>query len=394
MRFGEGKMAFETTALRLIERAGDQIQVASGTSVSSVSVVWVGEAWYGPGRNGTSVDHHGVTSKREANWMRALATWISVPAAIVCASACSTTSVTRVTGDHDAKGLRYWLAAPYVLVSAPVEVSRTEHVYRLEGDVLTLVPPGKWLPGDSAGMLPLGPPVATPAVVPPVTVAPPPMPVVPGGKGGDKAKQKKAGAAKESKDAEDGTTLVEDKAKDGSDPKDGAGATAKADKGSAPASVISIVWLPDYCEQYAVSQSNTLSAASMKIALADGWKFVNFDASNDSSAAIGKLLDTVATVAGKAVDASKDVRVATIQKDAAAIKAGSTAGAQATKGPLLRRTISSSLKPGIYPLFERPADKEGKINCDATPHLSAALSGAVITTMESWTELPLSRPEQ
>ena len=75
-------------------------------------------------------------------------------------------------------------------------------------------------------------------------------------------------------------------------------------------------------------------------------------------------------------------------------QAGSTAGAQATKGPLLRRTISSSLKPGIYPLFERPADKEGKINCDATPHLSAALSGAVITTMESWTELPLSRPEQ
>jgi hypothetical protein len=216
---------------------------------------------------------------------------------------------------------------------------------------------------------------------------------MPGGKGSDKAKQKKAGAVKAGKDSGDATTPVEDMAQEAAYPKT-TGATTKADKGATPANMISIVWLPDYCEQYAVSQDNTLSSASMKIALADGWRFDNFDAKNDSSAVLGKLLDTVATVAGKAIDAAKDVRVATIEKDAAAKTATSAVGAQSTKGPLLRRTISSSLKPGIYPLFERPADKEGKVNCDAPPRVSEALVKAAINTVESWTELPLSRPEQ
>ncbi len=321
--------------------------------------------------------------------MRVPLTLLSALAVVTCAGTCSTTSVQRVTGDFNTTGLRYWLAAPYVLISAPVEVSRTEHVYRVEGDVLTLVEQGKVLPGDSASKFPAGLPAAAPVVVPPVV--PPPAPAAGGGKVKKKEKAAKGDkAGKDAKGAKDDTTPVEDKAKDGADAKDGGDAT-KPDKSSPPPSAISIVWLPDYCEQYAISQSNTLSSASMKIALADGWRFDNVDASNDSSAAIGKLLDTVSTVAGKAIDASKDVKVAGLS---AAKTAASAVGAQATKGPLLRRTISSSLKPGLYALFERPKGADGKVDCSAIPNLSAAFGGAALTTVESWAELPLSKPEQ
>jgi len=327
--------------------------------------------------------------------MRAFSIWVLILGGIVYMSGCSTTSVSRVTGDPNAKGLRYWLAAPYVLVGAPVEVSRTEQVYRLEGEVLTLVQPSKWLPGDSAGTYPPNPP-APAAGGSAGVLTPPPMPgsrtkrAAPGKAGADKVKQPNKA---ENKAPETETTPVEDHANEGAAAKD-ATAAPKADKGSSAANTIAIVWLPDYCEQYAVEQSNTLSTASMKITLADGAKFDHLDSSNDSSAAVGKLLDTVAAVAGKAIDAGKDVKVATIQKEAASKAASSALGAQATKGLLLRRTISSSLKPGLYPMFERPADKDGKTDCNATPRLSSALAGAAISTVESWTELPLSRAEQ
>ncbi len=111
---------------------------------------------------------------------------------------------------------------------------------------------------------------------------------------------------------------------------------SKADTSTGP---LQIVWLPNYCKQYSVTQTSVLSTASIKLQLTNGWQLVSVDASGDSTAVAGKILDVAGAVlgAGKGGGGAKPVAQST---------------AQSLPEALYSKITVRYLAPGLYPLVK------------------------------------------
>lgn len=201
---------------------------------------------------------------------------------LACLPGCTTVTAKRVTSnDYTTEGVRYWMAEPYLLVKARIELSRIE----------TLEPAS--------------------------------------------AHQDTAPGALKS---------------------DCASSSDCPNPPTNPADGIGIVWLPDYCQEYALQQSVKLASLKWKIELADGWRLTSVDMDADATQVATKILDVLST----AVTAGKDIAVAGSNARARA------AAGEAGTGPSCRkRTVVKYLNPGVYRLFVRPSD-----NCGATPKFS------------------------
>jgi hypothetical protein len=135
----------------------------------------------------------------------------------------------------------------------------------------------------------------------------------------------------------------------------GANGPAGAAKDSSPApGPISIVYLPDPCQEYTITQNNYLSTQTVGIMLSDGWQLTSLQATSDNTGVVNSLIG----LAGSALGGGKG---------AAAPGGGGGGGAKAQgAGPqLFIRTVTYTLTPGLYPLFQRTRD--GKpAGCDGS----------------------------
>lgn len=117
-----------------------------------------------------------------------------------------------------------------------------------------------------------------------------------------------------------------------------------------------IVWLPNFCKYYSVRQSNFLSTSSLKISLANGWQLQSVDSSADSTAVVGKVLDTVGAILGAGKGSSSAAK-------------GAQSTAQGAPLALYAKTTVTFIKSGLYPLVT--CDKLGYSgDKKLTPHFS------------------------
>lgn len=270
-------------------------------------------------------------------------------AAIACIAlgACASVTATKVSRDDgltnpDAKGIRYWLAMPYLIVRTRVEVSRTDEIMQLRPGEAALQPLKTLAAGTGAAG---GAAHGDGAALPPAPKAPdgvktakgaPPVAAIPKQKAGDSG----------GKGGGDGGV-----GKGPATPGDSAGAPEPS-AGTPTESALSVVWLPDYCEQFALEQTSFLSKLETKFTLEDGWRLASVESKSDSTDIVGKVLDLVGAIKGVSAPAPSK------PSDGAATAGTDTTTASDLK--YVRKTTVKYLKPGIYPLFKRD---EGNGTC-------------------------------
>jgi hypothetical protein len=226
------------------------------------------------------------------------------------------------------------MPAPYLLVTAPVVLSREETVVSFNPSKRELAE-------------------LTLAVPRPSVAGRPPMPKNEGDF------DIKASALAQPPRARPRTAAA--KARDKTTPSaDGNGtelpAPAETSVLEAPAGAISVVWLPDYCEGYAASQRGFIGNAPLNIALTDGWKL----AATDAPAKPGG-------VASPTPPLPVPVPSAPVEPDARKLapRARKTEGAEAGGERFFRRITTFAVKPGLYRVFDRPScDKEPTLSTD------------------------------
>lgn len=254
---------------------------------------------------------------------------------------CATTRVVRVgANDHSTEGVRFWLSAPHLIVTQPVLLKRVEALMELDPKTskLSLV--------QTAPVV-VGPTEAKRA--PPFEVSVPAIPSPPGGEPAAVAGPAPRSAARPvERPVAPAAAEAQPKAA-AKAPSPGAAALAPDVKPTAEGAV-AIVWLPDYCQQYAISQANVLSTASMKLALEDGWRLSSLDTAGNSTELLAKIVE----LAGTAIGAGKDLAVARTQ----ARDSQEEAARERAPLPTVRRITSTHAVPGIYPLFKRASCAE------------------------------------
>lgn len=274
-------------------------------------------------------------------------------------SSCAHVEVHRETDfASKAEGVRFYMSAPYLFVSGPVELTRREQLYSYipDGQQYVLIKEctgPECLSGD--GSLPARPGTNGP------DTPPPRAPEIKGPQAGkDKGKDKAA-----------------DQGGDKGGDKGGAGgsATASSSPGSsssAPSGAVTIVWLPDYCERYRVTTSNVLGSTSAQVTLNDGWQLNSLQTTADSTALATKTLDAVSSLAGTFFGKSSSGGGGG-GKNAEGSQAGATV--------LLKRTVVTILKPGAYPLFKRT-------DCNTAPQFDFVDIATNTIQTETWDQLP------
>lgn len=248
-------------------------------------------------------------------------------------AACSNVTVKRIKDpdDHSTEGYRYWLSAPYVMVTAPVEVGHKEDIVKADTAHATLTPFAPCPSGkcDQAQQQTMQP-TATQGVVPP----PPPAlraRVQPQAKGDGNAPPPVSASG-----AAGGPVASANAAP--------AAAPASAAQAGASSSPITLVWLPDYCEEYAVSQTNFLSSQTLTLTFGDGHRLDGSTATLDATATVGNLMNMIGTIASAALGGGKP----------SSSTGSSTSKAQdAEAARLFKHTTITYIKPGLYPLTER-----------------------------------------
>jgi len=313
---------------------------------------------------------------------------------VISCLGCSTITAKKVGPNEKVDGIRYWLSAPYLMVQAPVEVKRTETLYRVDLNAddhrkLKLVPmedeanPTGGAAGHAALYIdrkePLGQIVLAASTKPPTAGGGlpgqlPPADAHPGGTGTNPSPPTATPGA-------GGGTGV-----GGSDTPPSGKDTPPA---TPPANAVSIVWLPDYCEQYALQQTNVLSTSKLKVDLGDGWKLSGLDSTLDSTTLLGKVLD----LAGSVVGAGKGGGSGSGTGSGGGSAGGSNgAGNLALHGSsivvYLRKVDSISLRPGLYPLTEHSGGVAGDDSCDKRAHYKFPTNITEAST--TWTVVPAS----
>jgi hypothetical protein len=165
-------------------------------------------------------------------------------------------------------------------------------------------------------------------------------------------------------DAKIKADLAAAKAKPTADDPNGTDTAKKADSTSSQDATqqgtLQIVYLPSPCRLYAVTQTNFLSTAKLNLALTNGWQLTTVGVETDSTAVVGKLLDTVGSIVGSLKGSSTG---------GGAPKGGGGATPQALGENLYARTETRYLAPGLYPLAD--CSKNGfSLNIPAIPTVS------------------------
>jgi hypothetical protein len=293
----------------------------------------------------------------------------SAVVATLAATSCSNVMVERVRpDDYTTAGIRYWLPTPYLLVKTKVEIGRQVQLFRYDA---WKNPPLLQEPcTNQCGATPTGPEHAVTPDEPTLRTylaALGPMLAkaekkTTGGGDDQSAGGKDSGNDGSGKDNSNGA------GKDNSKSGGGKSSDAATSDPSSDSSPLAIVWLPDYCQQYAIRQKNVLSSQSLNLTLNDGWQLGGFQSSLNSTEVINKLLDTLGSVlsafvssfggggAGKAAGGAGD--------------GGGKTKAQAAAYVTLKRIVITYLQPGVYPLFSRPAVSGDKDPCAAMPALN------------------------
>lgn len=261
---------------------------------------------------------------------------------------CTSVTAYRVKpDDYSTNGIRYWLAMPYLIVRSPVEVSRMENLYKIDIGSSTLKPleigPGN--NGISA---------------PPSRTSPAQM---------DDTKKPKAPA---------GGSKQEAPPKPEPAPPDSTPSGPWSD-------VINIVWMPDYCQQYALNQSSFLAKLDAVVTLGDGWRLGSLDTKTDSTQLLSKVLEVIGSIqVAKQGGTSQQPP----QTSGGPSSAASILGTEVEGKPLvtyLKQSKVTYLKPGLYPIFSRKT-KSGQ--CESVPELD--LSKFEFVTADTWSELPIA----
>jgi hypothetical protein len=110
---------------------------------------------------------------------------------------------------------------------------------------------------------------------------------------------------------------------------------------SAPASPVTIAYLPDGCREFAISQSNFLSSSSLGLTLKDGWQLATLQSSGDTTAIVKSIIDGAASVLGAGAKASGGGG------------AGGGSKAQGATAQFFVHLRTHVLKPGLYALTKR-----------------------------------------
>jgi hypothetical protein len=122
---------------------------------------------------------------------------------------------------------------------------------------------------------------------------------------------------------------------------------------SPPTPPASIVYLPDPCQEYTITQKNHLASQTVGIMLNDGWQLSSLQSTSDNTGVVNSLIGAVGSALGGGKSSGGG--------------GGSTGGSKAQgQGPqLFVKTVTYSLAPGIYPLFQRTRDGKPS-GCDGT----------------------------
>ena len=245
---------------------------------------------------------------------------------VLSMSACAQVNIKRVKpGDYKTEGIRYYMAAPYLMVRAAVEIERTEKIFEVADDGKTVrIAPAEMVSkvGIRKGDL-LGP-HSSPSTIPTQAF------------------------------------------------------------GESLASTAEVVWLPDYCEQYAVNGDAGMNKLKLDVTLSNGWALSSVAIEADSSAAAGKLVDLLGTLVG----AGKELGLKSMQQAGGEEEpegGAASSGGDLYPGLLLRKTELKHIQPGLYPLSGRKED-----NCSNRP-VFAAPAFQLRTTVR-WSTVPVSQP--
>jgi hypothetical protein len=279
-------------------------------------------------------------------------------ALLSCAAlSCSMVTVTRVKpDDYTTKGYRYWLTAPYLLVNATITVSQKDTLWEYDGTRFT--PIGQGTGGGArrrsegehaqAGHQNAG---ATAAPAGPAGIPPPPDPTKP--PPAAPATPADPAAPKKTDDT----------------------ATAKP---AEPTAAMSIVWLPDYCQQYAINQINQLASSSIQLQFADGSKLTSVNSQLNSTEVINKVIDTVATVAGAVLKGGAPAPSAPSPSPSGAKGDHAQAGGEKPQKRIFRRIETTVIPPGAYAIFT-------ECGCSTAPQFSVEQVRTVTST--TWAEV-------
>lgn len=281
--------------------------------------------------------------------------------AVVTAAGCSTVLVSHVRStDYETPGVRYFLPAPYLLVKSAVELSRTETIYAMspiDKTVLRMV-----VPCDDR-QTPCKPVEGQAVPVPPLPPPPGSLPVRPG-------VGAQAGA--------DGSDAGGSNDRWGGDA--GEGKAAKEDSAAAT----SIVWLPDYCQQYTIIEKDHVGSQKVQIQLADGWKISALNTEVNNSEVFQKMIDALSNIAGASINPTGKAAAAGVQAASSA-----TSGAQGGRTRLFRRIHTVTLKPGLYQLLQYPQTRDNEPDCSKQPSFRPPRDA--IQPSETWAEIDGSR---
>jgi hypothetical protein len=280
----------------------------------------------------------------------------------------------RMEGCDHADGFRYYLSRPYVLVKAPIQVATQKSLVTVEqtddnkncqvsfldgarqGQQAKLSELSVTSPGSpevrkitAAEVAELQQAIRDPAVQ--RTGADP----LGGGTGTDMSNASDTASNTKSLN---GISLPGLQA---AYPKTNPSPPRTSDLGPLSSGNISIVYLPDLDEQYAVKSKNCLSKSSFGLIFTDGWQLSDVNAEHDSTPVAIELLNTIKT----AVQAAEKIAEAAIPSAPPAPKGGtpnllSPAGTTPSNEhvQLYYLTQTTYIKPGLYRL-NKPWETEG-----------------------------------
>jgi hypothetical protein len=257
----------------------------------------------------------------------------TVAALLSCAAGCAHTTVTKVKpGDYATEGARYWLPAPYLLVTAPVVLSKEE-------SVVAFNPLKKELTDASYVVARAGAPGRPPL---PTNEGdfeskPPAAPLRARAKAAlTKAKQDKPASPFEASPPEAPEPIVE----------------RLENPSNSPA--ITVVWLPDYCEGFAANRQGLFTNEPLRVALGDGWRLEAIDSAIKAAPLAVKPAALTLPAPGPA---ESDGRRTSAK--------GRKSPEQAEPGTIrfFKRVTTMAVKPGLYRVFTRSS-------CDKEPALS------------------------
>jgi hypothetical protein len=296
---------------------------------------------------------------------------------VVALVGCATVDVVRVKDeDYVTKGLRYWLPAPYVIVKAPVEISSVQELAMVDAagkvTILGVQPPTSC--EDTSGL-------AKPAGSgnDQGVVSLPSLGEAPG--------QKKAPAVETAAPKPKPTNPQPAGEAPGANKTPAAENTATAPKSAASNDAIAIVWLPDYCQQYAINQSERGASTQLQLTFADGWQLTSYNAQMNSTEVFNKMVDALASVVGTAAKAAPKAAAAGMQAGASAVAKNTFAGNHPPKR-LFLRTTTTVLEPGVYPLFTYEGD-----NCLKAPKFCSQKLKEALAMSVTWEEIAPNQKE-